>query len=549
MKKDKKVIVSEIRKELKTTAKDIGKARVKVAKTAKKLKLTAKERRGVRVKVAKTAEELKTTAREIGKTRLKVVKVAEGLNRVAKGQESKSKLSKGVAKLKKTAKKKEKIRIKVAEKVKKLKIKVKEEEKDRFKLVEIAKQLAKTANIKEVARIHMAKKAEKLSKVARERERVRIQLEKTAAIIKELSDRNEAILSSIGDAAFACDRKGKIILFNKMAEELTGVAKKDALGTHYNKVTNFISEKAGRKTLDFISDAIKNKKRTQMEMDTILVRRDGKEIPVADVAAPIFDTSGKVTGCVVVFRDVTKERTVERAKTELVSLSSHQLRTPLTAIGWYVELLESKTSGVLTRKQLKLTKEIRDAHKRMTTLINSLLNASRLEMGTISVEPRPTNINTLVNKTIAMFKHQIHEKRLVLTKELDDDLDNFSADPRILGEVFQNLISNAVKYTPSGGKIKIEIKKQKSLEISISDTGMGIPKYQQSKIFSKLFRADNANNVDPSGTGLGLYVVYQLIEISGGKIRFESTVGKGTIFYVSYPLNGMTKRESSKSLS
>ncbi len=436
--KNEKVIVTEVRKELKTTAKDIGKARIKVSKTARKLKLTAKEKRGVRTKVAKTAVELKTTAREIGQTRSKVAKAVGKIKEAALGSEKIiATLSKGTAKLKTTAKRNE----------------VK-----RFKLVEIAKQLAKTADVKEVARIHMAKKAKKLSNIAKERERVRVQLEKTAAIIKELSDRNEAILSSIGDAAFACDKKGKIILFNKMAEEITGIAKKDAIGTHYSKVTKFINEKTKKQALDFIAEAIKNKIKTQMGSDTILVNKDGKEIPVADTAAPIFDSSGEVTGCVVVFRDVTKERLVERAKTELVSLSSHQLRTPLTAIGWYVELLESKTSGVLTSKQLKLTKEIRDAHKRMTTLINSLLNASRIEMGTIAVEPKPTNIKTLANETIEMFKHQIDKKRLILTKEFNGDMENYSADPRLLGEIFQNLISNAVKYTPKGGRIEIKIK-------------------------------------------------------------------------------------------
>ncbi len=334
-----------------------------------------------------------------------------------------------------------------------------------------------------------------------------------------------------------------------MAEEITSVAKKDAIGVHFSRVVNFVNEKTGEQTYDFISEAIEKKIKTSMESDTLLIRRDGKKIPVADTAAPIFNSSGTVTGCVVVFRDVTKERSVDRAKTELVSLASHQLRSPLTAIGWYAELLETTTNGILTDQQLKLTKEIRDAHKRMTTLVNSLLNVSRIEMGTFAVEPRSTDIYDVVKTTLVLFKHQIDEKKLTLRENFDKNLGNFWADPKILGVIFQNLISNAVKYTPVGGRIEISIKKQKSLEISVSDSGMGIPRYQQSKIFTKLFRADNANDVDPNGTGLGLYIVFELVKASGGTIQFKSEEGQGTTFDVSYPLKGMTIKMGNKSLT
>lgn len=591
MKKKESIVSASPYKGLKTTAKEIGKSRVKVSKTAKVLKITAKAKGGVRAKITKTAGELKTTAREIGKTRVKVANIAEGLKTATEGMQTKAELTKGIAILKTTAKRKEKVRIKVAKGAAKLKtsarkkeevrVKVargavvlkataKEKEVVRFKLAEIARQLAKTAREKEEARsklaivakqlaktateneevrIKLAKTAAELRRTAREKEETRIQLAKTAAIIKELSDRNEAILSSIGDGAYACDRQGKIILFNKMAEEITGITKKDALGKHFSWVTNFVNEKTGKQSHDFISQAIRTKMKTGMESDTLLVRKDGKKIPVADTAAPIFDSSGEVTGCIVVFRDVTKERSIDRAKTELVSLSSHQLRSPLTAIGWFAELLESKTNGVLTEKQLKLTKEIRDAHKRMTTLINSLLNVSRIEMGTFAVEPKSTDIGLIVKATLELFRHQIFEKKLTLLENYGKNLDNFSADQKILGVIFQNLISNAVKYTPVGGKIEINIKKQKSLEISVSDTGVGIPKYQQPKIFSKLFRADNANNIDPNGTGLGLYIVSEIVKASGGTIRFESEEGKGSTFYVSYPLSGMTGKKGEKSLT
>ena len=353
-------------------------------------------------------------------------------------------------------------------------------------------------------------------------------------------------MSSIGEAAFACDKKGLILLFNKMAEEITGISKKDALGVHFGKIVRFINEKTGKPTTDFITEAIKEKKKTTMETDTVLLRSNGVKIPVADSAAPIFDSKGDVTGCVVVFRDVSKERSIDRAKTELVSLSSHQLRSPLTAIGWYLELLQSKSNGTLTAKQLKLTKEIKDAYDRMTTLINSLLNVSRIDMGTFAVEPKPAKIIPILKETLELFKHQIIEKKLTLKENYSGNLDDFLVDSRIIEIIFQNLISNAVKYTPVHGSIDINVKNDKTLLISVKDTGIGIPKSQQSKIFSKLFRADNASNVDPGGTGLGLYIVYATVRASGGKVWFESKEGKGTTFYVSYPSSGMMAKKGDK---
>ena len=485
-------------KELKTTAKEIGKTRRKVESKAKQLKATAKKKVGVKAKVAKTAKELKATAGEIGKTKVEVEKTAEKLKATTKEKE------KTIVKLRKSATRKERVR---------------------FRLAEVAKQLAATA---------------------KDKEETRIKLEKTVAIIKELSDRNEAILSSIGEAALACDKKGQILLFNKMAEEITGISKKEAIGTHLSKIVNFINEKTGKPTVDFIFEAINQKKRTTMESGTLLFRRDGVKIPVADSAAPIFDSKGDVTGCIVVFRDVSKERSIDRAKTELVSLSSHQLRSPLTAIGWYLELLQSKSNGTLTAKQLKLTKEIKDAYDRMTTLINSLLNVSRIDMGTFAVEPKPAKIIPILKETLELFKHQIIEKKLTLKENYSGNLDDFLVDSRIIEIIFQNLISNAVKYTPVHGSIDINVKNDKTLLISVKDTGIGIPKSQQSKIFSKLFRADNASNVDPGGTGLGLYIVYATVRASGGKVWFESKEGKGTTFYVSYPSSGMMAKKGDK---
>ncbi len=373
---------------------------------------------------------------------------------------------------------------------------------------------------------------------------------KVEEALTEMINRDEAILGSIGDAVLVCDETGKIILFNRVAEVLTGIKTKNALGHHYNQIIHLASEITGKSINDFIGETIKINKTTTMVNDVFLARKDGKKIPVADSAAPVINiNSKKVIGCVVVFRDVTKERSIDRAKTELISLASHQMRTPLSVISWYVEFLRSDDYGLLNDKQTEFATEIFNASKRMTTMVNSLLNVSRLDMGTFTIEPKMVDLIDVAKTNAEIFKLDIQMKKIILDEEYGKNIKPFLADPKLLGIIFQNLLSNAIKYSHPGGKIVLKVREENNLiGISISDTGVGIPEYQKSKVFTKLFRADNAAKIDPSGTGLGLYIVSEIVSHSGGKVWFESSENKGTTFFVAYPLTGMTKKVGSKPL-
>jgi PAS domain S-box-containing protein len=367
--------------------------------------------------------------------------------------------------------------------------------------------------------------------------------------VREIKTRDEAILNSIGDAVFACDKEGILLLFNKMAEDMTGVPAKKVIGRHYNNPINFIRESDGIPSNDFIAEAIKYKKITKMTNHVLLVRKDGRTLPVADSAAPIKDTKGNVIGCVVVFHDVTRERQIDKAKTEFVSLASHQLRTPLSTINWYSEMLLSEDVGRLTPKQHQYTKEVYHASQRMVSLVNALLNVSRLELGTFAVEPTTINIISVAKTCIKDFGPQILKKKLVVRQKYDKSIIYVKADPKLMAIIFQNFLSNSVKYTKSGGKIGLTIGKEKdTILITVSDTGIGIPKDQQKEIFGKLSRADNAKKLDPDGSGLGLYIVKEIIYYTGGKVWFKSNP-KGTIFYAKLPLSGMSKKAGSKTLT
>lgn len=268
------------------------------------------------------------------------------------------------------------------------------------------------------------------------------------------------------------------------------------------------------------------------------------------------DTSGKPIKMIGVNFDVTHEREVDKAKTEFVSLASHQLRTPLSAINWYTEMLMAGDVGKVNKEQMEYLNEVYTGSQRMVELVNALLNVSRLELGTFTISLEPVDVPALVKRLLKELKSQIDKKKEIITEIYSPNLPIFSADNGSLRMVLQNLLSNSVKYTGAGGNITVEVAIKGKGEVvggqkinedrfilRVADSGMGIPKGQQDKVFEKLFRADNARTLETEGTGLGLYVIKSIVDQSGGEIWFVSEENKGTTFVISYPLTGMKKIE------
>ena len=372
-------------------------------------------------------------------------------------------------------------------------------------------------------------------------------LDAARATIELEKAKDDAIISSITDAVIACDQNGIILLINEMAEKLTGFSAEEAIGHHYHQVVTIVKENDGKPGNDFIAEATRNKKVTKMANHALLIGKNGAKVPISESAAPIVMENGTPLGCVVVLRDVTQERQIDRVKTEFVSLASHQLRTPLTIINWSSEIL--LTSGKLVQAQLQEVNSIHEACKRMVGLVDALLNVSRLEMGTLSVEPEQVNIANATKICIEELMPQIKKKKLTFMEKYDSNLTHLLTDPKLLNIILLNLLSNAVKYTPEGGKINLTVdKKINDVHIAVVDTGIGIPQKQQDKVFTKLFRVDNAHVIDSNGTGLGLYIVKAVTVSLGGSISFTSSEGNGSVFEVTLPLNGPVKKEGTKHL-
>lgn len=235
-------------------------------------------------------------------------------------------------------------------------------------------------------------------------------------------------------------------------------------------------------------------------------------------------------------RDVTAVKEIEKVKNEFISLVSHQIRTPLTSIRWYSEMLLAKREQ-LSEAQIDIAKTIHETAVQLAELVNDLLNISRMESGRLKYEPSFGNIIELVNEVIKELAPQVSKKKINL-EFVSNEIQEFVFDVDLVRQIYMNLLSNAVKYTPSGGKVFLKLKVDKSFLVSeVEDTGIGIPLAAQKDIFQKFYRAQNAVDLEIDGTGLGLAVAKMMVEKCGGKIWFESTEGKGTKFLFTLPVN------------
>lgn len=350
----------------------------------------------------------------------------------------------------------------------------------------------------------------------------------------------EALLLGIGEGLVACDKNEKIIYSNNQASDLVGYSKKELFNKKYYDYFKMVDHKGkliAREKRLFVQ-AILSKKIINVSLidNNFLLKKDGTRFSFAGTVSPII-VDEKVEGVIVIFRNANKEKEVDRMKTEFLSLATHQLLTPVSSIKWISELLLGDKE--LGKKQKSHVSDIYISAERMRSLINSLLNISRIESGRIMVEPKPTDLRDLVFELIKELKNKIEEKKHTVELKIDSRLKKVNIDPRLIREVYKNYLTNAIKYTPEKGKISIQIKIDKDKIISkVIDNGYGIPKSEQAKIFEKFYRATNIIDIEEGGNGLGLYLAKQIVEVSGGKTGLESEINKGSIFWFTLPLKG-----------
>ena len=359
--------------------------------------------------------------------------------------------------------------------------------------------------------------------------------------IKQKLAIDEAIISSVGDGLIITDKQAKILLMNPAAASMLRQDPREVIGSDLIEtvpaadINGNIVPRDKRPLLSVLSTGLSSTNHAA----NFYIRSDKTKFPAAITTSPII-LNNEIIGAIITFRDITHEKEVDRMKTEFISLASHQLRTPLSAIRWFLEMLLSGDAGKVTEEQAKFLKNINDSTIRMIALVNDLLNISRIESGRIIVDPKPTLLSGLLDGILAEVKLKYQAKKQKVIVSYHPDLPKINLDPNLIRAVYLNLINNAIKYSPEEGEITIIIsKKNDEIITQISDNGCGIPTTEQHRVFQKFYRGSNIVRRVLDGTGLGLYLVKAIIESSNGKIWFKSEENRGTTFWFTIPIAGI----------
>lgn len=276
---------------------------------------------------------------------------------------------------------------------------------------------------------------------------------------------------------------------------------------------------------------------TILAMIGIYVIADKDESPeavviiVSSIAIVIFGVGN------IVIKSVERIALANQSKTEFINIASHQLKAPLAAIRWTGNLLSNPAIGRLNDVQMNYVKTIEQENNRMIRLVNDLLNVARIESGKIGTMLQCMDLGETAIKTIGNMSPIAEASNIKIRLKKENNLPEIFADPAYVQIAVENLIGNAIKYTKGKGEVDVVLKRKgKCVEFKVRDKGVGIPFYQQGKVFDKFFRSDNAMKYQTEGTGLGLFIAKAIIDSSNGKIGFKSVEGKETTFWFTIPI-------------
>lgn len=251
-----------------------------------------------------------------------------------------------------------------------------------------------------------------------------------------------------------------------------------------------------------------------------------------------------VLGCFyLMWLTAGKLELIDRMKSEFISLASHQLKTPITSMRWYSEILLNQFGGSLKGEQREYLETVYKSVLHMNDLVNTLLNISRIESGRLMVRPKKTDIPTLINDLIKELQPKFTERNAKFVLDLEHSLPIMMVDQGLLRQIYINLLTNAIKYSPEGKTVTLTVKSENGSLVSIvRDEGYGIPTKDYGRVFEKFYRGENILKKGSEGTGLGLYLIKTIITSFGGKIWFKSQEGSGTTFTFTVPMAGMKEK-------
>jgi PAS domain S-box-containing protein len=367
--------------------------------------------------------------------------------------------------------------------------------------------------------------------------------------LAEVSRRMETVLNATNDGIALVDREGRFALVNRRFSEMLGTRPEALLYRPVSEAQVLITSRLAKpETLMGRLGPFTEEDLTHpigVAEETIeVVGAERRFIQV--YTAPVRDDHREMTGRIIALHDITRETEVDRMKTDFISVVSHELRTPLTSIKGYTDLLLNEQAGTVNEIQREFLTILQGSATRLNNLINDILDISRLESGRVEVKMDRVDYEKIVRDVLRLMKAAADERSISMDAAMPSECTPVCGDADKITQVLTNLVSNAVKYTPKGGWIKVTVEQSdSSVTTCVADSGIGISQDDQKKLFQKFFRADNSSTREAGGTGLGLAIVKTMIELLGGAVWLESEVGKGSSFFFTLPVYGNVRRAMS----
>jgi two-component system phosphate regulon sensor histidine kinase PhoR len=337
-----------------------------------------------------------------------------------------------------------------------------------------------------------------------------------------------AVINSLADGILVTDEQGYIILYNQKAEALLGIKGRTALG---EPVKDYIKN-------DLLIRLINKVLTLDLPFHTEeICLIDSGDSRIRVHVCPVRDENALLLGSVTLIHDMTQLSAIDKVKSNFLAMVSHQLKSPLSSTLLQTSILLDGMVGELNEKQRDLLQKIKAKTRGMTDLINDILDVCYIEEGGYVTQIESLNLSEILKRTIEVVQPQVQDKGITLQTTVGDHLLFMHGNKSSMEAMCINLIMNAIKYTPQGGQVSIDLSKNgQCLQLKVSDTGIGIEEKDIPHIFNKFFRERSERTKHISGTGLGLSIVKGVVDAHSGSINVESEVEKGTTFTVLLPL-------------
>jgi PAS domain S-box-containing protein len=366
-----------------------------------------------------------------------------------------------------------------------------------------------------------------------------------ASELSQVAGKSEVVINAITDGVFALDGQGVIQLINPAAQQLIGWGKHDAMNLSYKSVLKIINAKNDEVSEgeDPVAQVLNTNKALKTDLLSIQTQ-SGKTFLASISVSPVGQLG---SGVIVVFRDVTAEKSDERQRAEFISTASHEMRTPVASIEGYLGLALNPQTAQIDEKARDFITKAHESAQHLGRLFQDLLDVSKADDGRLQNNPTVIDVVPFVHEVVQGLSPKAADKGLRITyKPIPDGSEDeiarrinpvyyVNVDADHLREVSDNLVENAIKYTPKGEVVVDVSGDEAHVVISIQDTGIGIPREDQAHLFQKFYRVDNSDTREIGGTGLGLYLCRRLAETMGGRIYVESEYKKGSTFFVELP--------------